>query len=229
MASRPVFIPNPENEGQLVITKNIEFKWTPGMAKSQKQKNIQALHDSAKQQGIQKILEVSSKSMTQNGTQLSALLLEIETVEYGKIFVESAFQGGKVFSNGTQFTDLFFKTGYEAKTDQRTKDSGPLKAFKFGNVSWSLNPPNAFYDYIYISALHQNKNKYKYILEYDGFTDIEFNPKKSINSQSHACAAYTALTRRGFLEKALTSKSNFLAHYNQATPNKQTLLSLLSD
>ena len=44
MAVRPVFIPTREGEA-LVDIVNVDFSWSPGLAVSQKQKSIAALHD----------------------------------------------------------------------------------------------------------------------------------------------------------------------------------------
>jgi len=45
MANRPVFVPQKSGK-RFVETYNIEFHWYPGMAKSQKQKSIESLHNS---------------------------------------------------------------------------------------------------------------------------------------------------------------------------------------
>ena len=47
MANRPIFIPKFEGDF-LVKTKNIDFKWFPGLSVSQKQKSIDSLHSEAK-------------------------------------------------------------------------------------------------------------------------------------------------------------------------------------
>ena len=49
-----------------------------------------------------------------------------------------------------------------------------------------------------------------YILEYDAFTDISFNPKKSINCQAEAAAIYVSLYRQNLLKEALSSEEAFL-------------------
>ncbi len=48
------------------------------------------------------------------------------------------------------------------------------------------------------------------ILDYTAFTDIEFNPKKSINCQARSCALYVSLARKELLDIALESKESFL-------------------
>ena len=108
MANRPVFIPI-FNKEQLFKEINIEFKWNAGFAVVQKQKNIQALHENAKNENLFPLLEVSTKSSELLGQRLSAFNLQIETEEFGKISIESAFQGSKVFEKNLQFTDIYQK------------------------------------------------------------------------------------------------------------------------
>lgn len=100
MAVRPVFIPKLSGN-ILSITKDIDFTWAAGMAKVQKQKSIRALHEAARAQGLNNLLEISSKSEDEQGIALSAFNLKIKTKKLGKEFtVESAFQASKVFENG---------------------------------------------------------------------------------------------------------------------------------
>ena len=49
----------------------------------------------------------------------------------------------------------------------------------------------------------------KQIIEYDAFTDIEFNPSKSINCQAQAAAIFVSLYRKGILEEALLDIDSF--------------------
>lgn len=48
------------------------------------------------------------------------------------------------------------------------------------------------------------------IINYDTFTDIEFNPNKSKNCQAEACSIYVYLYKSNLLDFALSSKENFL-------------------
>ena len=48
------------------------------------------------------------------------------------------------------------------------------------------------------------------ILEYDAFTDIVFNPKRSINCQAEAAAIYVSLQKQNLLDEALKNKESFL-------------------
>ena len=106
MAIRPIFIPC-ENGDSLVTTKPIEFSWSPGMAVSQKQKSIQALHSSAKELGVVgEVLEISSKSEDELGRSLSAFNLKYKSKKNLSVSVECLYQSSKVFEKGGPFRDL---------------------------------------------------------------------------------------------------------------------------
>lgn len=46
-------------------------------------------------------------------------------------------------------------------------------------------------------------------MDFDAFTDIEFNPQKSLNCQAEAVALFVALKKNNLLEKALKDKNSF--------------------
>lgn len=222
MATRPLFIPKKGEVG--VSEKLVEFKWFPGMAASQKKKSIASLHESAKSLGYNSLLEVSSKSENPLGIELSAFNLTITTKKNNKTFsVESAFQASKVFERGGPYKDIFLKESLEAKRDVRLKESGNLVAFRFFGEHFPIIPRTYFYDWIYINALVQNPDLCESVLEFDAFSDIEFNPKKSINCQAHAVALFISLKKKHVLGKALSSSANFLSiceqHYAEQRRN----------
>jgi len=208
VAYRPAFI-STKNE-MLIKIENIEFKYFNGFAKKQKEKNVISLHEQIKKRGHQKILEVSTYSTEELGRQLSAFNLLIN-YDNKKIPLECIFQGSKVFEFGGPYTDIFYKTNIDAKRDKRLKVSGKIIKFKFNDVEWDIEPKTAFYDWLYISTIYNN---YKYLIEelvsYDVFTDISFNPKKSINCQAKSCAILVSLFHINKLEEALFSKDKFL-------------------
>lgn len=211
MAERPLFIPATEGLA-LVRTKHVEFQWFPGMAVSQKQKSVDSLHAAAlKLQGISRVLEVSSKSREELGVALSAFNLTFTTIKHNRTFsVECAYQGSKVFERGGPFVDLFGMTSREAKKDERLRSSGRLTGFRFFGTDWGLEPQTAFYDWLYINALKKQPSVTKQLLEYSAFTDIEFNPERSINCQAYSVALYISLYKRRLLEEATASKETFL-------------------
>ena len=53
-----------------------------------------------------------------------------------------------------------------------------------------------------INALLENQELAETALRYDAFTDIEFNPEKSLNCQAQAAAIFVSLSRQGLIEKA---------------------------
>jgi hypothetical protein len=211
MAERPIFIPAPESL-ELVKQLPMQLKWHPGFAPSQKKKNIIALHESAARAGYAPLLEVSTKSDEQVGQRLSAFSLMVNTETSGKLPLESAFQGSKVFERGGPFTDLYRAAPRDARRDPRLKESGGLTGFKFENISFPLEPKTVFYDWLYIKALYEHREWLRrHIFQYAGFTDIEFNPERSINCQARSCALLVALIRSGLLDDdAVASPGAFI-------------------
>ena len=196
MANRPFFIPS-TNKEDLVETKSVEFKWYSGFAKTQKQKSVLSFHENiSKEFKIDKILEISTKSENKLGIKLSAFNLKINFKEK-EYFLESLFQGSKIFSDQGPNTDLYEKEPIEAKKDERIKRSD-LKEFSFFGEKFSLDFD--FYSWLYFIALNQNKSLTKDILEYQAFTDIEFNPQKSLNCQAYSAALYSAMIKNELLE-----------------------------
>ena len=143
------------------------------------------------------------------GVSLSAFHLMLHTAEGKEYTVESAFQAGKVFENGGPYRDLLEASPRAAKKDERLRTSGGIVAFEYNGERFATEPKTLFYNWIYMNALAQSKALAAQILEYDAFTDIEFNPQKSINCQAEAAAVYVSLQRLGLLEEALQSKEKF--------------------
>ena len=149
------------------------------------------------------------------GVNLSAFNLSLTNKDNIKAPVEVFFQGSKVFAQGGPFTDLYKKTSREAKKDERLVESGDLIAFDFDDQKWPLSPSTMFYDWLYCSALEQNRPQAEALLDYDAFTDIEFNPNKSINCQAASAAIYKSLNDRDLINKAMKSYENFINIHKQ--------------
>lgn len=217
MAERPIFIPTIEGAA-LVRTRFVDFRWFPGMSVSQKQKSIDELHRAAEKiPSIDRVLEISSKSKEELGVDLSAFNLNFTTTKYKRtISVECAYQGSKVFERGGPYVDMFDKTAREAKKDDRLISSGRLIGFRFFGVDWGLEPQTAFYDWIYVNALKRKPALREGLKPYSAFTDIEFNPERSINCQAYAVALFVSLQQRGLLEEATSSKDAFLRTVSKA-------------
>ena len=200
MANRPVF--SASSKAHHVDVFPVEFVWNKGLAPSQKQKNIVAIHEGFKRRFPErKVLEISSKSLNPLGVKLSAFNLKKYVSSSGKyVPVECIYQGSKVFAAGGPFTDLYLGTSRAAKGDSRLKSSGALYGFSFEGRNYPLYPITAFYDWLYINVLMENDELASETLEYDSFTDIEFSSEKSKNCQARAAALFVALHRKGLLE-----------------------------
>ena len=209
MAKRPVFIPFSEGH-RLVLEVEIEFKWNPGFAPIQKRKNVAALHKAAAKQNHSPLLEVSTKSNEELGLRLSAFNLPVELDSGMSIPLECAFQGSKIFENGGPYTDIFKKSTRDAKKDERLRTDSKLVGFKFEGIDFPSEPKTAFYDWLYSRALLPNKEYLGKLEDYAGFTDIEFNPSKSINCQARSCALFVSLCHKDLINDAMSSPQKFI-------------------
>ena len=193
----------------------IEYKYYSGFAISQKQKSIRSLHDAIKSLYPDKsVLEISTKSEKEEGVKLSAFNLPFYHEELRENrHIENVFQASKVFENGGPFKDLLNVAPGEAKKDTRLVESGSLTGFELYRKKWPLVPKTMFYDWIYITALKQNMELAEKLLDYDIFTDIEFNHKKSLNCQARAAAIFVSLVRKHKLEELTESPEIFKSIY----------------
>lgn len=168
MAVRPIFI-STGNMDKPFIKEDIEFTWIKGMSYSQKCKRRDSLAiEIAKLYDIKRWLEISTKSDKDIGVKMSAKNLVL-TTSTGSDSVESIYQSSKVFEDGR------------------------ITSFKYNDCVFENYPAGMFYDYIYMYAILQNKDLINQFVQYDIFSDIEFNPKKSINTQARAAAIFKTL------------------------------------
>ena len=209
MAERPVFIANVGKP--CFMEKNIPFTYYSGFSIVQKQRSICSLHTAFNEQCPgHRVLEISSKSDSQLGVRLSAFNLKLRSegpdnsLPDNSLYIENVFQSSKVFENGGPYTDLLFVSPKDAKRDERLQSSGKLIGFNYLGKMWSLEPKTIFYDWLYMSALSMDEDLSEAIMEYDAFTDIEFNPKKSVNCQARSAAIFVSLKKQGILMDALS-------------------------
>ena len=224
MARRPVFVAKGD-PAHLVNELDFDFPWSPGFAPIQKKKNVVALHAAAARHGLGPLLEVSTKSEEKIGQHLSAFNLKIET-DRGPISIESAYQGSKVFENGGPYHDIYEVDSWSAKKDQRLKNSGSIIEFNFFGQRWPIIPKTAFYDWLYLSALEPHQEYLVRLFRYEGFTDIEFNPERSINCQARTCALLVSLLKINALSDSLRSQSDFIAMISTDSFNQPHSLEL---
>jgi len=231
MAKRPVFVSRTEPWPR-VQEVTVEFRWVAGLSAAQKRRRIEELHSSARSKlGEEtRILEISSHSPDALGRDLSAFALVYEAPDGLRSTVEALFQGSKVFSDGSgPFPELYALPGREARRRLHEKRAHLpadvtlekfVPAFLPGEAEWPAATGTAFYDWLYISALLQNEDHAEQLLEYNAFTDIEFNPARSLNCQARAAALFRALREaHGWdeLEKLVGDRDRFLEVHRKAT------------
>lgn len=208
MAERPIFLSSQKTE-ELVREISVPLVWHSGFAEAQKKRNVQALHEAAARLGYAPLLEVSTKSEEKVGQHLSAFHLKVRCAD-GDVPLECAFQGSKVFESGGPFTDLLFVDPRAAKRDERLRNSGRLIAFEFQGRRFPLEPKTAFYDWLYLGAIFPHRDWLSRLNKFVGFTDIEFNPNRSINCQARSVALFFSLLSRHRLEDAMRAPESFL-------------------
>lgn len=208
MAKRPAFFIS-QNK---VVQDLFSFEWFPGFSISQKQKSIESLHDAIRKADAgARPLEISTKSKEAIGINLSAFNLRLNSDT-----LENIFQSAKVFTNGGPYPDLLKVPPKAAKRDERLHNSGNLIAFRYQNEEFPLIPKTVFYDFIYIAAVKDSftADEIREISSYNYFTDIEFNPAKSINTQARA-AAMIRLLLDEYGELPDFSREDFIQYHKE--------------
>lgn len=193
---------------RLVAERLIDFDWYPGFAEVQKKKNVFSLHAAAKRAGLERILEISTKSDEKIGQRLSAFSLKFR-VGRSEFPLESVYQGAKVFEDCGPFPEIFDHNPREAKRFIRELACGNLIGFELEGERYPLFPKNAFYDWLYIKSLVEHADWIERYVSYDGFTDIEFNPEKQINCQARAFAEFKSLAKKNEMKTAARDFRHF--------------------
>ncbi|MGM8888401.1 DarT1-associated NADAR antitoxin family protein, partial [Psychrobacter sp. 1U2] len=198
---KPVFMPR-VNSDNLVKTDMVRFERHVGFASRQKKKSINDMHQVIrKKYGFNHVLELSSKSGNKLSFLLSPLSLKLTDEHNGAQHnVENIFQASKVFEHGGPYSDLLTVPPRQAKKDERLQSSGELIGYNDFGMEWNLEPLTAFYDWLYVNALKQNTQLHEEVMQYQAFTDLEFNPKKSIHCPAYSLAMFVALNKRDLLD-----------------------------
>lgn len=210
MGERPIFVPC-DGSPRLVDEVVVRFTWHPGFAPVQKKRNVEELHAAASKMGLRQVLEVSTKSAEKLGVRLSAFNLKVELPDGRRVPLECAYQGSKVFEDGGPYADLYEISARDAKRDRRLRSSGKLIGFRFVDTEWKLEPKTAFYDWLYLSALREHSEYLRRLLRYDAFSDIEFDPERSVNTQARSCALLVCLLKKDLFPKAAHDRNLFLS------------------
>ena len=229
MAERLCFLVSDfEKTGRFYDEVRVEFEYFNGFALVQKQKSIKSFHKAIESQFKNfKVLEISTKSPEILGKHCSAFNLKLECEKLGERALECVFQSSKVFEykgEEKRFKEILYednaREGKRCIKEFLEQHKGArLTHFEFEGQKYPLEPASAFYDFIYIQALKQLKDKDE-LLKYDIFTDIEFNDKKQINCQARSCAIYVGLKRAKKLDEYLKSFNKFKEIYQNLSKNE---------
>ena len=222
---RPVFMPR-VNSDNLVKTDMVRFERHVGFASRQKKKSINDMHQVIrKKYGFNHVLELSSKSGNKLSFLLSSLSQKLTNENGGEPYsVENAFQSSMVFEDGGPYTDLLSAPPRQAKKDERLITSGELIGYNYFGMEWSVEPLTTFYDWLYVNALKQNPQLHEEVMQYQAFTDMEFNPKKSIHSSAYALAMFVALHKRELLDNIEDPTVFFNLYHDFKVSNTEHLL-----
>lgn len=211
MAKRPVFF----EENGVVRHTDIEFQWFAGFAVSQKQKSIKALHDAISEKYPDaNSLEISTKGVVALGNKLSAFNLML----HGH-YLENVFQSSKVFDdlNGCHPEWLELHPKDAKREAAKLHDEGHrLLSFIYDGTKYPLEPKTAFYDHLYYMAVREtlSEEELDELSKYNYFTDIEFSPQKSINTQARS-VVLIKMIREKYGKLPVLSAEEFISFHKQ--------------
>ena len=207
MAQRYCFKVNKDKSSKIMVDEElIEFKFINGLAKSQKVKCALSLHKSINElHKDAKILECSTRSTVDLGLKLSGFNLMID----GHPF-ENFIQASKVFEDNVQYENLLNEPSNVASSFIHNLDK-ELIGFRYKNIFYPLEPVTLFYNYFYIKSMMESDINLDELMNYDIFTDIEFNHHnpRFINCQARAVAIYVSLRYKGLLDEAMKDIESF--------------------
>ena len=190
------------------------IRWNGGFSIKQKQKNIEELHNCISEHfkiSKDKILEVSTKSKLDIGKSLSSFNLKIKHngISYP---LECIYQASKVFKNvfeEYQIIEVLNMDPKSAKKRLSLEDHSNLIKFRCFDKDFPLEPMYLFYDWLYINAIKNIPNLIESLKKYTFFTDIEFNPDKSLNCQARTIVLYIWLVNNNKLEDYINNPKYF--------------------
>ena len=211
MAIRRVFYIDSDNK---IKFHDFEILWVSGLSNQQKQKNVEELHKQISYFfGISedRILEVSTKSQKAIGRMLSTFNLKMQI--NGKVYpIECIYQSSKVFKSligSYQIKDVLYMSPQKAKKRVSYEDHSNLCAFNYFGKEFLVRPKYLFFDWLYINAVQQKKDLVGEVSKFKYFTDIEFNPEKSISCQARTLVLYLWLIKNNKLADYIKNPYKF--------------------
>jgi len=214
MAHRPLFIPF--DHTPYVQSLNIEFQWHAGLSRAQRKRSITSMHNAIQKANWPgEILEISTASEQEFGQQLSAMNLMVTLEQNGETVtqsVESIYQSAKVFGQIGPHPEWLGLTGKQCKkaVQKVSKEHGLVTSFEWNGRTWPTSNIEGFYSWVYIQGLLQLDNGLERLNEYSGFTDIYFNPRKTINCQARTAAQAVQLYKLNLIDDVIQTPDSFL-------------------
>lgn len=225
-ATRPVFMPG-NDQGPAVHAHLVRFEWFPGLALAQRQRCIFSLHQgaAARIEGLERILEVSTRSRLALGRRLSAFNLALILPGFGAVTVENAYQCAKVYDDAGPFPELLDQPPAHARKALAAHTDKPLRGFRLLEQACPVQPTTLFYDWLYARALCRQPALLRAASRFQAFTDIAFNPARSSACQAMALARVLWLFQRDRLASAMACPQAFrdLAHDHESETRQSEL------
>lgn len=218
--------------------KVVEFKWFSGLSWQQKQKSSLSMLEKLEEIGYTPI-EISRRSVDMEfGVQLSAFNLKLNKINVENIFqAYKEFNDGGPYldllkvepkaakgdcriqtseakkpcqTNKVEFKSKAFYEDERICDYCQNRQQRHLIGFSSGKVDWALEPKSMFYDAVYISALLQNKHLADRLVNFNAFTDVEFNQKipyskdkGPFNCQARSCAIFSTLKHANYSDEKI--------------------------
>ena len=217
MANRPVFVWTDKFPWYKKV--DVSFTWNSGFSLAQKQKNILAIHENFTSRFPDTpILEVSDKNELELGQRLSMNRLTMKAPDQQSYVIENLFYSSQVFEHGGPYLEYLTDTPEDWKAERKLHMSGPLVGYCLFEEDYPLKPQNVFFDYLYFKGLLDNPELAEELCSYDAFSDIEFNPEKSLTCQAKAAALFVSISRAEKLDECRDFESFYSLMTGSAYP-----------
>ena len=95
-----------------------------------------------------------------------------------------------------------------------------IELYRYGKNVWPSQPSESFFTWLYINGLMQQDVLIQKLPQYDGFTDIYFNPKKTNNCQPRAAEQAVSMYKTGQLETIMNTRRSYV-QFSKEHPSGQ--------
>ena len=204
MQQKPVFVAEERFPYFYTVLMPIETPQATQEMRNLRKNKVQSLHERFSHiYPDKKVLEVSGTSEDELGRKIRSEILEkkIPSLDI-KAPVANVYRGSCLFEKGGPYPELYGLSPQKAKNDRRLKEKGSLVHYSYEDTKYTKRPRAAFYYWIYINALLENRELAEQVVKYDAFSDISCSPGGKPFGAARGAAIFTALSRMGLLEQA---------------------------